>query len=89
MAVDGLNSTKYKVLQRSQLPTCTNITVDVGTAIVTCKPLLYRWACKLVTLACKLTDHFGCGYLQYNSTDEGTLDWKELQKLSPATTGKV
>lgn len=73
MQEDGLNSVKYKITTRYDLPVYTNITADVGTAVVQCKNYLASWTCKFVFWLC---EHFvvSCGMLQYNSTDDGTLD---------------
>ena len=72
METDGLNSVKYAIVERRPLAAYTNITADVGTAVVACKPYLSEWTCNFVLWMC---EHFvvSCGMLQYNSTDDGSL----------------
>lgn len=69
---DGLNNVKYKIISITKNPIYTNITADVGTAVIECKSYLSDWTCGFVMWMCEhLT--LSCGMLQYNSTDDGTL----------------
>lgn len=81
MQEDGLNSVKYEIKSRYELPVYTNITADVGTAVVQCKSYLSAWTCRFVLWLC---EHFvvSCSMLQYNSTDDGTLDLSQLAHTS-------
>ena len=76
-----MNNVKYSIVNIDENPTFTNITSNVGTAIVDCKPYVSTWACKFVFSLCKHFS-FACGQLQYYSTDDGTLDISTLNKLS-------
>jgi len=76
MRDDGVNNVQYSVVSVEANPVYTNVTVNVGTAVVQCLPTLGDWACDLVFWMCEHAT-WACGWLQYNSTDEGTLplDW--------------
>uniref|UniRef100_H2ZR15 Beta-1,4-galactosyltransferase n=1 Tax=Ciona savignyi TaxID=51511 RepID=H2ZR15_CIOSA len=77
MMRDGLNGVKYSVVGVDKTPLFTNITADVGTAIVQCRPCLSNWTCNLVLWMCENLG-LSCRMLQYNSTDDGTLNLKDL-----------
>ncbi|XP_076816302.1 beta-1,4-galactosyltransferase 4-like [Clavelina lepadiformis] len=72
MQEDGLNNVKYTITSTQENPVYTNVTADVGTAVVQCKPYLAEWTCSLVLWMCEYLT-LSCGMLQYNSTDDGTL----------------
>jgi len=70
---DGLSTVKYNITsEHNVLNIYTNITADVGTAVIQCKQYLSELSCNFVLWLC---EHFvvSCGYLQYNSTDDGTF----------------
>ena len=72
MQEDGLNNVKYTITHVEETPVYTNITADVGAAVIECKPYLSQFTCNFVMWMCEhLT--LSCGLLQYNSTDDGTL----------------
>jgi len=77
---DGLNNVKYNIVDVSANPIYTNITADVGTAIVQCKSYLSDWTCSFVLWMCEYLV-MSCGMLQYNSTDDGTLSMTSLTAL--------
>nr|XP_009858040.1 beta-1,4-galactosyltransferase 2 isoform X1 [Ciona intestinalis]XP_018666899.1 beta-1,4-galactosyltransferase 2 isoform X2 [Ciona intestinalis] len=77
MLHDGVNSVKYSIVSVHPTPLFTNITADVGTAILQCKPRLSTWSCGFVFWVCQNLG-LSCGMLQFNSTDDGTLNIRDF-----------
>lgn len=77
---DGLNNVKYSIVDITPNQVYTNITADVGTAIVQCKSYLSNWTCSFVLWMCEYLV-MSCGMLQYNSTDDGTLAMTSVTTL--------
>lgn len=82
MQRDGLNSVAYRVISKELGPLFTNITLEVGSADVACKPYLTGWSC---TIAMWLCEKFMlvCGTLTYNATDEEGLGRSFLELMDP------